>query len=157
MKVEFIVVGKTTESYLQKGIKIYEDRLKHYVPFSYTEIKDLKNTRNLSEEQVKQKEGELIEKHIQAGDYIILLDENGKQYTSVQFSDKLGELMLRGLKRVVFIVGGPYGFSDKIYQIANEKLSLSKMTFSHQMVRLFFIEQIYRAMTIQRGEPYHHQ
>ncbi len=157
MKITFVVVGKTTEDYLQKGIKIYENRMKHYLPFEYIEIKDLKNTRNLSELQVKEKEGELIEKVFQPGDHIVLLDENGKQYTSVQFSDKIAEFMVRGLKRLVFVVGGPYGFSDKLYQIANEKLSLSKMTFSHQMVRLFFVEQIYRAMTIQRGEPYHHE
>lgn len=157
MKIEFIVVGKTVESYLQTGISLYVERLKHYVPFVYTEIKDLKNTKNFSEEQVKQKEGELIIKSLQAGDYIILLDERGKQKDSIQFSNQLAEFMVRGIKKVVFIVGGPYGFSDELYKMANEKLSLSKMTFSHQMVRLFFVEQMYRAMTIYKGEPYHHQ
>ncbi len=157
MKIQLLAVGKTTESYIQKGIQEYINRLKHYVPFEYVEIKDLKNTKNLNESQVKQKEGELIEKNLVPGDYIVLLDENGKEKTSVQFSKQIGDYMLRGLKRVVFIIGGPYGFSENLYKIANEKLSLSKMTFSHQMVRLFMVEQCYRAMTIQKGEPYHHQ
>ncbi len=157
MKIELLTVGKTTDAYLLSGIEVYVNRLKHYVPFQLTELKDLKNTRTLTEEQVKEKEGALIMKHVANGDWVILLDEKGKQPTSVRFSEQLSGYMLRGLKKVIFVIGGPYGFSQEVYERANEKISLSKMTFSHQMVRLFFVEQVYRAMTIRKGEPYHHE
>lgn len=157
MKIELLVVGKTSDTYINTGIDNYVSRLKHYIPFQITEIKDLKNTKKLSEQQIKQKEGELIMKLIVPGDWVILLDERGKQKTSIEFSSQISDYMLRGLKKAIFIIGGPYGFSDEVYARANEKISLSKMTFSHQMVRLFFVEQLYRAMTIRKGEPYHHE
>lgn len=157
MKIELLAVGKTSDAYINTGIDIYVGRLKYYLPFQFIEIKDLKNTKNLSEAQVKQKEGELIMKQIIPGDWVILLDERGKQKSSIDFSDQISDYMLRGIKKVIFVIGGPYGFSDVIYSRANEKISLSKMTFSHQMVRLFFVEQLYRAMTIRKGEPYHHE
>lgn len=156
MKITFILNGKTEDDYLLKGISIYEQRLKHYVPFETIVIPALKNTKALSTEQQKQKEGELILKHLQSSDKLILLDENGKEYNSVNFSEFIQQQMNSGIKNLVFVVGGPYGFSDEIYKRANGKISLSKMTFSHQMVRLFFVEQLYRAMTILRNEPYHH-
>lgn len=157
MKIELLAVGKTSDAYINTGIDIYVGRLKHYVPFRFIEIKDLKNTKNLTEQQVKQKEGELIMKQVVPGDRVILLDERGKQSSSIQFSQQISDYMLQGIKRVIFVIGGPYGFSDEVYARANEKISLSKMTFSHQMVRLFFVEQLYRALTIRKGEPYHHE
>ncbi|MCE9538314.1 MAG: 23S rRNA (pseudouridine(1915)-N(3))-methyltransferase RlmH [Bacteroidetes bacterium] len=135
---------------------MYEQRLKHYISFETIVIPDLKNTKALSIEQQKQKEGELIFKNIQSSDRLILLDENGKEYSSVNFSDFIQQQMNSGIKNIVFVVGGPYGFSEEIYKRAHGKISLSKMTFSHQMVRLFFVEQLYRAMTILKNEPYHH-
>lgn len=156
MKVQLIVIGKTVEKYLIQGENEYIKRLKHYVKTEIKLIPDLKNTKNLSEDQQKQKEGELILNHISQTDFVVLLDENGKQYSSIDFSAFIEKKMLTGLKNLVFVVGGPYGFSDEIYKRANTKISLSKMTFSHQMVRLIFLEQLYRAMTIIRGEPYHH-
>lgn len=156
MKITVILNGKTEDDYLLKGIAIYEQRLKHYVPFETITIPALKNTKALSTEQQKQKEGELILKNLQSSDKLILLDENGKEYSSVNFSEYIQQQMNSGIKNLVFVVGGPYGFSDEIYKRANGKISLSKMTFSHQMVRLFFVEQLYRAMTILRNEPYHH-
>lgn len=157
MKVSLIVIGKTNSKYLIEGENEYLKRLKHYIPVEYKVIPDLKNTKNLTEDQQKQKEGDLIKNHISSQDYLVLLDENGKQYSSEQFADFFQKQMLSGIKNVVFIVGGPYGFSDEIYKMAHEKISLSKMTFSHQMVRLIFFEQVYRAMTIIKGEPYHHK
>jgi 23S rRNA (pseudouridine1915-N3)-methyltransferase len=156
MKVIFIVIGKTDEAYLDKGIQKYLDRLKHYIPFEMKVISDLKKTRNLSEEQQKTKEGELILQQLQAGDEVILLDEGGKVFSSREFAGFMEQKLLRGLKRLVFIVGGPYGFSKDVYNRSNAKVSLSKMTFSHQMVRLIFVEQLYRAMTILKNQPYHH-
>lgn len=156
MKITLILNGKTDDDYLIKGFSRYEQRLKRYISFETIVIPALKNTKALSIEQQKQKEGELIFKNIQSSDRLILLDENGKEYSSVNFSDFIQQQMNSGIKNIVFVVGGPYGFSDEIYKRANGKISLSKMTFSHQMVRLFFVEQLYRAMTILKNEPYHH-
>lgn len=157
MKITLILNGKTEDDYIQKGITIFEQRLKHYVSFESIIIPALKNTKALSIEQQKQKEGELVLKNLQPSDRLILLDENGKEYTSLQFSAFMQQQMNSGIKNLVMVVGGPYGFSDELYKRANGKISLSKMTFSHQMVRLFFVEQLYRAMTILKNEPYHHQ
>ncbi len=157
MKITLILNGKTEDDHIIKGFAIYEQRLKHYISFETIVIPALKNTKALSVEQQKQKEAELLFKHIQASDKLILLDENGKEYHSVGFSEFIQQQMNSGIKNLVFVVGGPYGFSDEVYKRANGKLSLSKMTFSHQMVRLFFVEQVYRAMTILKNEPYHHQ
>lgn len=156
MKIKLLLVGKTDSDYLSKGIDEYVKRSKHYLPFEMVIIPDLKNTKNLSEDQQKQKEGELILNQVNSGDFIVLLDENGKEFTSVDFSKFIEKRMISGLKNLVFVVGGPYGFSNEIYKQCNSKISLSKMTFSHQMVRLIFTEQLYRAMTIIKGEPYHH-
>ena len=135
----------------------YASRVKHYISFDIITIPELKNTKNLSAEQQKQQEGELILKQLQAGDYTVLLDEHGKELRSIEFSKYMEQKMQTVSRRLVFIIGGPYGFSPDVYAKANEKLSLSKMTFSHQMIRLIFVEQFYRAMTIMRGEPYHHE
>jgi 23S rRNA (pseudouridine1915-N3)-methyltransferase len=156
MKITLLLNGKTEDDYLVKGFTLYEQRLKHYISFETIVIPSLKNTKALSIEQQKQKEGELILKHIQSPDKLILLDENGKEYISVNFSGFIQQQMNSGIKNVVFVVGGPYGFAEDVYKRANAKISLSKMTFSHQMVRLFFVEQLYRAMTILKNEPYHH-
>lgn len=156
MKITLILNGKTEEDYLLKGFSIYEQRLKHYVSFETVVIPALKNMKALSIEQMKQREGELIIKNIHTADKLILLDENGKEFNSIDFSGFFQQQMNSGVKNIVFVVGGPYGFSDEIYKRANLKISLSKMTFSHQMVRLFFVEQLYRAMTILKNEPYHH-
>jgi 23S rRNA (pseudouridine1915-N3)-methyltransferase len=157
MKITLILNGKTEEDYLLTGISAYEKRLKHYIPFETIVIPALKNTKALSIEQQKEKEGELLFKEIQSTDRLILLDEGGKEYNSVDFSGFLQQQMNTGIKNLVFVVGGPYGFSDEVYKRANGKISLSRMTFSHQMVRLFFVEQLYRGMTILKNEPYHHQ
>ncbi len=157
MKIRLILNGKTEEEYLVKGTSAYEKRLKHYLPFETIVIPALKNTKALSIDQQKEKEGELLFKEIQSSDKLILLDENGKEYDSVGFSGFLQQQMNSGIKNLVFVVGGPYGFSDSVYKRADGKVALSKMTFSHQMVRLFFTEQVYRAMTILKNEPYHHQ
>lgn len=152
-----IVIGKTEEKYLTEGIEKYLKRLKHYINFSLIEIPELKNTKSLSEEQQKAKEAELIRKLLGSSDAVVLLDDKGKTFNSVEFSGYLNKKMISGLQHLVFIVGGPYGFDQSIYDRAAEKISLSKMTFSHQMVRLFFVEQVYRAFTILKGEPYHHE
>lgn len=157
MKITLILNGKTEDDYLLTGISAYEKRLKHYIPFETIVIPALKNTKALSIEQQKEKEGELLFKEIQSTDRLILLDEGGKEYNSVDFSGFLQQQMNTGIKNLVFVVGGPYGFSDEVYKRANGKISLSRMTFSHQMVRLFFVEQLYRGMTILKNEPYHHQ
>lgn len=156
MKILLLVIGKTDEDYLITGIKKYVGRLGHYVSFEMKEIPDIRNRKTLSEELQKKSESFLLLSQFQAGDYIILLDENGKQFTSVEFSENLEKLMASGSKRIVFVIGGPYGFSQEVYAKANAKMSLSPMTFSHQMVRLIFVEQLYRAFTILKGEPYHH-
>lgn len=157
MKILLLVVGKTTENYFAQAINEYHCRLKHYISFEMEVIPELKNTKNLTFDQQKEKEADLILKYLQPGDYTVLLDERGKDYTSMQFADYIEKKMHFVPKRLIFIVGGPYGFSESIYKIANEKISLSKMTFSHQMIRLIFIEQLYRAMSILNNEPYHHE
>jgi 23S rRNA (pseudouridine1915-N3)-methyltransferase len=157
MKITLLVVGKTEADYLKKGIDLYVKRLSYYLPFSMEVIAALKNSKNLSEAQQKQREGELIVSLIKPGDQLILLDENGKHFSSVGFAGYLEKFMLAGTRNLVFAVGGPYGFSEMVYDKATARLSLSEMTFSHQMVRLIFVEQLYRAMTILKGEPYHHQ
>lgn len=157
MKITLLTVGKTEDKYLKEGIEKYFNRLKHYVSFRTIELPELKNTKHLSEDQQKEKEAELILKNIAAPDHLILLDERGNEFTSVQFSGFLNKKMLGSVQHLVFVVGGPYGFSGKIYDRANDKISLSRMTFSHQMIRLFFVEQLYRAFTILKGEPYHHE
>jgi len=156
MKIKLLLIGKTDEEYLKQGIDKYISRLKHYINFELVVIPDIKKTKNLSIQQQKQKEGEYLLNQISSGDFVILLDEKGKDYTSVGFSKLLQKHLNSGIKNLVFIVGGPYGFSDEVYQKSNQKISLSKMTFSHQMVRLIFTEQLYRSMTILKGEPYHH-
>jgi 23S rRNA (pseudouridine1915-N3)-methyltransferase len=157
MKITLLSIGKTDSKQLASLIEDYIKRLGFYVSFSFEVIPDVKNAKNLSEIQQKQAEGDEIEKRILASDILILLDEQGKSYSSVGFSEFLQKKMNSGLKNLVFVIGGPYGFSEEIYKRANGKISLSPMTFSHQMVRLFFIEQLYRAFTILRNEPYHHK
>ncbi len=156
MKITLLTIGKTEDKYLIEGIDIYQKRLKHYIPFRILEIPELKNTKSLSQEQQKSREADLIFKNIQSADHVILLDENGKEFASKGFSVYLNKKMVSGLQHLVFIVGGPYGFSNEVYERSNEKISFSKMTLSHQMIRLFFAEQLYRACTILKGEPYHH-
>jgi 23S rRNA (pseudouridine1915-N3)-methyltransferase len=157
MQIKLLAVGKTDHAALQSLIEKYVKRLGFYIKFDLEIIQDLKHTKSLSEASQKDKEGEMILKKVQASDALILLDENGKQYSSVDFSSYIQKKMNSGLKQLIFVIGGPYGFSDSVYERANGMISLSKMTFSHQMVRLFFVEQLYRAFTIIRNEPYHHQ
>ncbi|WP_283388942.1 23S rRNA (pseudouridine(1915)-N(3))-methyltransferase RlmH [Barnesiella viscericola] len=157
MKIVLLVVGKTTESYFVQGIDEYSKRLAHYVPFELTVIPELRNTKSLSADQQKEREADLILKALQPGDYVVLLDEHGREFTSLQFASYLEKKMANIAKRLIFVVGGPYGFSNRVYQAAQEKISLSKMTYSHQMIRLIFTEQLYRAMTILNNEPYHHE
>lgn len=157
MTIKLLAIGKTDSTELQQLISMYEKRLGHYVNFNLELIPDLKKTKNLSEQQQKEKEGELILKQLAPKDVLVLLDESGKQFSSVEFSSYLQKKMNSGIKQLVFVIGGPYGFSDMIYKTASGKISLSKMTFSHQMVRLFVVEQVYRAFTILKNEPYHHQ
>ena len=157
MKITCLVIGKTNEKYFIDAIDEYTSRLKHYLPFEITVIPELKNVKNVSVSDQKEKEADLILKNIQSGDYIVLLDEHGKEFTSLAFSAYIEKKMHTISKRLLFIIGGPYGFSPRIHNLANEKISLSKMTFSHQMIRLIFTEQLYRAMTILNHEPYHHE
>ena len=157
MTIKLLAIGKTDNKQLQLLIDDYTKRLGFYIKFELGIIPDLKKVKNLSEDQQKQKEGELILSKITTTDVLILLDENGKQYDSVQFSNYLQKHMNSGIKQLVFVIGGPYGFSQDVYNAARGKVSLSKMTFSHQMVRLFMIEQLYRGFTILKNEPYHHR
>ncbi len=157
MKIKFIVVGKTLDKSLIKLVDEYVARLKHYVYFEELIIPELKQTKKMSIEQQKERESQSILSKVGSNDYLILLDEKGKEMTSMEFSQFFEQKFNSSIKLAVFVVGGPYGFSQELYNRANEKISLSKMTFSHQMIRLFFVEQVYRAMTIIRGEPYHHQ
>ncbi|OWP84892.1 23S rRNA (pseudouridine(1915)-N(3))-methyltransferase RlmH [Flavobacterium davisii] len=157
MNIKLITIGKTDNKNLQILIDDYIKRLSFYINFDLEIIPDIKNVKNLSESQQKEKEGELILTKLTSSDHLILLDENGKSFSSIGFSEELQKKMNSGIKTLVFVIGGPYGFSDTLYKKANGKLALSAMTFSHQMVRLFFIEQIYRGFTILRNEPYHHQ
>ena len=156
MKVKLLMVGKTVQQFMSSGFENYQQRMVHYIPFESKVIPELKKTKNLSENQQKIKEGELIINQIQPADFVVLLDENGKELSSVGFARWMEKFMINGMKDVVFVVVGAYGFSEQVYKRCNFKMSLSKMTFSHQMVRLIFIEQLYRAMTIIKGEPYHH-
>jgi 23S rRNA (pseudouridine1915-N3)-methyltransferase len=155
MKITLLVIGKTDKDFVKKGIEEYQKRLVHYLPFELKIIPDLKNTKNLSENQQKQKEGELILDKVKSGDTLVLLDEGGKEFSSVGFSKFLEQKMLSGMKNLIFVIGGPYGFSEDVYKKAQGKVSLSKMTFSHQMIRMIFVEQLYRGMTIIKGEAYH--
>ena len=157
MKATLIVVGKTVSRELTLLIDDYASRLTHYLPFDIITIPELKNTKSLSAEQQKTAEGELILKQLQGGDYVVLLDEHGAERRSVDFAAWVEKRHQTVSKRLVFIIGGPYGFSPAVYDKAHEKISLSKMTFSHQMIRLIFVEQLYRAMTIIKNEPYHHE
>jgi 23S rRNA (pseudouridine1915-N3)-methyltransferase len=157
MKIVLIVVGRTVEKHYITAINDYIERTKHFINFEMQVIPEIKNTRNLSMDQQKEKEGELILKSFQPGDYIVLLDEYGKEMRSIDFAYWMEKKMVNVGKRLIFVIGGPYGFSQAVYEKCNEKVSLSKMTFSHQMVRLVFIEQLYRAMTILNGGPYHHE
>lgn len=155
MKIELWAIGKTNEKYLQTGFADYEKRLSHYLKFNFFVIANLKNANNLSPEEIKGKESDLILKHLKPDDFLILLDEVGKHFTSVEFAKFLEHKFNLSYKRIVFLIGGAYGVAYPIKERANFILSLSEMTFSHQMIRLFIVEQIYRAMTILRGEPYH--
>ena len=157
MKITLAVVGKIGKSFLNTGIDEYCRRLSHYLPFDIQYISDVKNTKNLSESQQKQQEGANILAAIDPSDYVVLLDERGREYSSIDFARYIEKKMASVPRRLVFLVGGPYGFSPNVYARANEKLSLSKMTFSHEMIRLIFTEQLYRAMTIINHEPYHHE
>lgn len=157
MKTTLLVVGRTVEAHFITAINDYVQRTRRYLSFDLEVIPELKNTKSLSNEMQKEKEGELILKALQPGDYVVLLDEGGKEMRSVEFADYMKHKMNTINKRLVFIIGGPYGFSRKVYEAAHEKMSLSRMTFSHQMVRLIFIEQLYRAMSILNGSPYHHE
>lgn len=157
MQIKLIAIGKTDDKQLLQLIEQYQKRLKHYIKFEIDIIPDIKNVKNLSEKQQKEKEGELILKKISSTDVMVLLDENGKQFSSVEYANYLQKKMNSGIKQLVFVIGGPYGFSEKVYQKSQGKISLSKMTFSHQMIRLFIVEQIYRGFTILKNEPYHHQ
>ena len=157
MKIKLLAIGKTDDKNLQTLIEVYQNRLKHYINFKLEVIPDIKNAKNLSEPEQKEKEGELILKKLIPTDVLILLDEKGKEYRSVDFSKYLQKKMNSGIKQLVFVIGGPYGFSEEVYKKSTGKISLSKMTFSHQMIRLFVVEQLYRAFTILRNEPYHHE
>lgn len=157
MKILLLVIGKTDDNYLVTGIKKYVDRLGHYASFEMKELPDPRNRKTLSEEQQKKSESSLLLQQLQPADQVVLLDENGKQFTSVAFAENLEKQLASGAKRLVFVIGGPYGFAQEVYDRSNAKMSLSPMTFSHQMVRLIFVEQLYRAFTILKGEPYHHQ
>ena len=156
MKIVLIAVGKTTTEYISEGVAEYFKRLNRYVQAELTVIPDVKSAKGLTEEVQKQREGHSILASLQAGDIVTLLDERGKELTSREFSSLIERRMIQGVKRLVFVIGGPYGFSRELYERADAKLSLSRMTFTHEMVRLFFAEQLYRSMTIMRGEPYHH-
>lgn len=157
MKISLLAVGRTDSTAIEGLIGEYEKRLKRFADFSREELPDVKNARNLSEKEQKNREGADLMTRIKSSDYALLLDEQGKQFSSVEFAENIQKHMNSGIKNLVFVIGGPYGFSEEVYQRANGLISLSKMTFSHQMVRLFFTEQLYRAFTILNGLPYHHQ
>ncbi|MGA9325782.1 MAG: 23S rRNA (pseudouridine(1915)-N(3))-methyltransferase RlmH [Salegentibacter sp.] len=157
MTIKLLCIGKTDNGELQQLLDVYIKRLQFYTKFDLEIIPDLKKAKNLDENQQKSKEGELILAKLQNSDFVVLLDENGKQFSSEAFAEYLQKRMNSGLKQLVFLIGGPYGFSEEVYKRADAKISLSKMTFSHQMVRLFFTEQVYRGFTILKNEPYHHR
>ena len=156
MKMTLLTVGKTDAGWVREGLETYSSRLSRYVPFSVSEIPELKNASALSKAQVKEKEGELILSRVTPRDTVILLDEKGKEYSSSEFAKEISKLTASG-KNIVFVIGGPYGFSEPVYARCDGKVSLSRMTFTHQMVRTIFVEQLYRAFTIIKGEPYHHE
>ena len=157
MKMTLLTVGKTDVKWVKEGLDLYTSRLSHYIQFSVVEIPELKNVSALTHEQIKEKEGDLILKNIRPADELILMDEHGKEYRSIEFATMLQDKMARSGRDLVFVIGGAYGFSKAVYQRCDGKISLSKMTFSHQMVRTIFTEQLYRAFTIMKGEPYHHE
>jgi 23S rRNA (pseudouridine1915-N3)-methyltransferase len=157
MKISLLTVGKTDVKWVREGLDLYVSRLSHYVPFTLEEIPELKNVSALSRDQIKEKEGELVLKRIKDADELVLLDERGRELRSVELASWLQDRLARGGRDLVFVIGGAYGFSDKVYDRADGKLSLSRLTFSHQMVRTIFAEQLYRAFTIIKGEPYHHE
>ena len=157
MKIELWVIGKTKFDFIREGDKLYEKRIKRYVPFKTEVIPDIKNTKNLTSAQIKEKEGNEILKRLHTNDYLVVLDEKGKSFNSVNFANQLDKTFQRNSRKLIFLIGGSYGFADKIYRRSQEKISLSEMTFSHQIVRLMFLEQFYRGMTILRGEPYHNE
>lgn len=157
MKITLLTVGKTDRDWVKQGLDIYVSRLKHYIPFNIVEIPELKNVSALSKDQIKNREGELILKNLRPTDDVILLDEHGKEYTSVEMARIIQEKISYTGKDMIYVIGGAYGFSQDVYARANSKISLSRMTFSHQMVRAIFAEQLYRAFTIIKGEPYHHE
>lgn len=157
MKTTLLLVGKTTSKPLSQLVDDYVERVGHFAPFSVEVIPELRKARSLTVEQQKELESDEILNRLKASDFVVLLDERGREFRSVQFADFVQKLHLRGASRVVFIVGGPYGFANSVYERANEKISLSKMTFSHQMIRLLFVEQLYRAYSILNGLPYHHE
>jgi 23S rRNA (pseudouridine1915-N3)-methyltransferase len=157
MEIVVLAIGKTNSAYLSTGMEEYKKRLSRYVSFRFETLPDLRNTKSLSEGEQKSREGRMFMDYFQSSDHVALLDEHGKERTSMEFASYLEKRMAAGKKRIVFCIGGPYGFSEEVHRRCDEKVSLSKMTFNHEMVRLFFIEQIYRACTILRGEPYHHE
>lgn len=157
MEIKLITVGKTDVKWVREGLELYASRLKHYIPFSVVEIPELKKVSALTQAQIKEKEGELILKLAGPQDLLVLLDEHGHEFRSLEFADHLQKLLSRGAKNLIFVIGGAYGFSDAVYNRSYERISLSRMTFSHQMVRTIFAEQLYRAFTILKGEPYHHE
>lgn len=157
MKITLLTVGKTDIKWVKEGLEMYVSRLKHYIPFELVEIPELKNVGALSKEQIKQKEGDLLLKSVKPQDELVLLDEHGREYRSIEFAKYLDDRISRAGRDIVFVIGGAYGFSEDVYARCNSKISLSRMTFSHQIVRAIFAEQLYRAFTIMRGEPYHHE
>ena len=157
MEIKLLTVGKTDVKWVKEGLDLYGSRLSHYIPFTVSEIPELKKVGALSQAQIKEKEGELILKQVGPQDILVLLDEHGHEYRSLEFADHLQKLMARGAKTLLFVIGGAYGFSEAVYNRSQDKISLSRMTFSHQMVRTIFAEQLYRAFTILKGEPYHHE
>jgi 23S rRNA (pseudouridine1915-N3)-methyltransferase len=157
MKIKLIVVGKSAFDFVKEGEDVYEKRLAHYLPFEKIVLPDIKNPKNLSVEELKKKEGELILSKISNQDFLVLMDENGSNFSSVKFSEWINQKVNEGIRSMVFVIGGAFGFSKEVFERANQKISLSKMTFSHQLVRVIFLEQLYRAQTILKGEPYHHE
>jgi len=157
MRIKLLSIGKTEDPYLREGIELYIKKIRHYFPFEYEEHPALKQTKNLNFSEQKKREGEILLKKIVASDFVILLDEKGKHYSSVEFSDFLQQKILQNIKQIIFVIGGTYGFSEEVYQRKNHAISLSSMTFSHQMVRLIFLEQLYRGASILKNEPYHHE
>jgi 23S rRNA (pseudouridine1915-N3)-methyltransferase len=157
VKILLLTIGNTDKKYMKEGVEDYVKRLSFYIPFEIKVIPDIKNRSSLSVEIQKEKEGQLILNQVQSGDQLILLDEHGLEFSSVDFSKWIGKKMVAGIRQLIFVIGGPYGFSKGVYQRSDFKISLSQLTFSHQMVRMIFVEQLYRAMTIIKNEPYHHE